>query len=63
MCNDELVGIVSFGVECGHPQFPVVYTDVSMQREFIVEAIKYSGASKIVFSLCTVFIAWLISLA
>lgn len=35
----QLVGIVSFGAECAHPDYPGVYADVAELRPWILEAI------------------------
>nr|CAD7412409.1 unnamed protein product [Timema poppensis] len=40
MADGELVGIVSWGVDCGKPEYPGVYTRVSVLRDWIQE---YSG--------------------
>lgn len=33
--NGKLHGIISWGFECGHPQYPGVYTRVTTFREWI----------------------------
>lgn len=62
ICDDMLAGSVSFGVECGLPEFPVVYTDLSYQSIFIREAIEYDGAATILISINTIIFALLIVL-
>lgn len=37
VCNRTLVGVVSFGNDCGLPLFPGVYANVSYFRDWIVE--------------------------
>lgn len=41
MCDRILAGIVSFGHGCGEPNFPNVFTDVSVYREFINTSINW----------------------
>lgn len=40
LCQGRVSGIVSFGNGCDHPNFPGVYTDVSVYQEFIDECFK-----------------------
>lgn len=43
ICNNELAGIVSFGMGCASQFTPNVYTDVSRYRDFIDSSMKYIG--------------------
>lgn len=36
VCGNEIVGIVSFGYECGRPQYPGIYVNVSYYHDWIV---------------------------
>lgn len=40
ICNNQLAGIVSFGMGCASKLYPGVYTDVSQYRDFIKVAIE-----------------------
>lgn len=35
----QLSGIISFGDDCGSPQYPGIYTDVSMYKDWINEVL------------------------
>lgn len=44
MCNDKLVGLASFGLQCGASlDYPGVYVDIFYYRDWILE--NWSGAS------------------
>ena len=38
--RDTLVGVVSFGVECAHPEYAGVYTDVTAYLPWIKENVQ-----------------------
>lgn len=39
VCDEQLTGIVSFGVECGRPNAPSVYTDVLYFSSWLLKEI------------------------
>lgn len=41
MCDEILSGVVSYGLGCGRPNYPNVFTDVSVYRTFIEEAVNW----------------------
>ncbi|XP_016967468.1 trypsin delta-like [Drosophila biarmipes] len=38
--DGQLVGIVSFGKGCAHPEYPGIYIDVAQQKSWILKAIR-----------------------
>ncbi|XP_049959037.1 trypsin II-P29-like [Schistocerca serialis cubense] len=47
VCNGTLAGVVSFGVSCGLPGFPGVYTDVSKYVDFLNYSLTRAGAASV----------------
>ncbi|XP_049862645.1 trypsin alpha-3-like isoform X3 [Schistocerca gregaria] len=47
VCNGTLAGVVSFGVSCGLPRFPGVYTDVSKYVDFLNYSLTRAGAASV----------------
>lgn len=45
MCNGNLTGIVSFGMECGLAFYPGVYTNVSYFSDWIKENLDNAGSN------------------
>lgn len=44
MCDEILSGVISYGLGCGRPNYPNVFTDVSFYISFIDEAINWLEA-------------------
>lgn len=44
ICGDRVAGVVSFGYGCARPNFPGIYADVSVQQEFVLNAMRWRGA-------------------
>ncbi|KAH8295667.1 hypothetical protein KR018_002571 [Drosophila ironensis] len=44
--NNELCGIISFGMDCASPRYPGIYTDINALKSFIQETVKQLEAKR-----------------
>lgn len=47
MCSGTFTGVVSFGYDCGLPQFGAIYTDVAKFKTWVDKMIAWDGHSSL----------------
>ncbi|XP_066262371.1 trypsin-like [Euwallacea similis] len=64
LCNDVLIGIISWGINCGNPLNPGVYTRVDVHLDFIEKTMKENRGVCLRFSACLLLLGnWCIEMS